>query len=116
MSAAALVAAALAMMPGATGDQPFASSLRVEADGSAVGALTSSRAAAPVAPKRLKGFGAFRCVRKPKAIRCRLDTVRRGRAVHVDYVAFLRVPITRAKVSARPSEGARRPRCPSEGA
>lgn len=101
MSAAAIVATALALLPGATGDQPFLSSLRVEADGSAIGALTSSRQSPPIGPRALRGFGAFSCDRLPRAIRCRLDTVRRGRVVHVDYVAFLAVTTTRARVSAR---------------
>ena len=46
MSAAAIVALVLALMPGATGDQPTVSSLRMNADGSAAGAVTATRAQA----------------------------------------------------------------------
>ncbi|MGD9697169.1 MAG: hypothetical protein AB7V42_16080 [Thermoleophilia bacterium] len=100
MSAVAIVSAALALMPAATGDEPFASSLRVEADGSAVGALTSSRSAPPAPPAALRGLGRFTCERRPAAIRCRLDALRRARRVHVDYVAFARTPISRTRISA----------------
>ena len=54
MSAGAIVALLLALMPGATGDNPTVSSLRLNADGSAVGAVTATRTGAPAAPRPLR--------------------------------------------------------------
>jgi hypothetical protein len=108
MSAAAIVALVLALMPGATGDQPTVSSLRMNADGSAVGAITATRAEAPAAPRPLRGFGPFACTRTALSLRCALDTVRRGHLIRVDYVAFTATTTTRTHASARPTSQGRR--------
>jgi hypothetical protein len=107
VSAAAIVALLLALMPGASGDHPAVSSLRLNADGSAVGAVTATRAEAPDAPRPLRGFGAFTCARRARSLRCALDTVRRGHAIRVDYVAFTATTTTRTHAAARTSEGRR---------
>jgi hypothetical protein len=101
MSAAAIVALLLALMPGATGDDPTVSSLRLNADGSAVGAVTATRPEAPAAPRPLSGFGDFACTRRALSLHCILDTVRRGHAVRVDYVAFTTTTTTRTRVAAQ---------------
>ena len=100
MSAAAIVALLLALMPGATGDHPTVSSLRLNADGSAVGAVTATRGGAPAAPRPLRRFGAFACTRRALSLHCVLGTVRRGHAVRVDYVAFTTTTATRTRVAA----------------
>jgi hypothetical protein len=105
MSAAAVVALLLALIPGANGDQPTVSSLRLNADGSAVGAVTATRATAPAAPRRLRGFGAFSCTRRARSLHCVLRTVRRGNAIRVDYVAFTATTTTRTRAAARPIPG-----------
>jgi hypothetical protein len=88
-------------MPGATGDDPTVSSLRLNADGSAVGAVTATRAEAPAAPRPLRGFGAFACTRRALSLHCILHTVRRHHVVRVDYVAFTTTITTRTRVAAR---------------
>jgi hypothetical protein len=108
VSAAAIVALVLALMPGATGDQPTVSSLRMNVDGSAVGAVTATRAEAPAAPHPLRGFGAFACTRSARSVRCDIDTVRRGHAVRVDHVAFTATTTTRTRVGARRTPERRR--------
>jgi hypothetical protein len=109
MNAAAIVALLLALMPGATGDHPTVSSLRLNADGSAVGAVTATRAAtAPAAPRPLRGFGPFACTRRARSLHCVLDTVRRGNVVRADYVAFTSTTTTRTRVAARPVPKGRR--------
>lgn len=108
MSAAAIVALLLALIPGATGDHPTVSSLRLNADGSAVGAVTATPAGAPGAPRPLRGLGAFACTRRALSPHCILDTVRRGHAVRVDYVAFTTTTTTRTRVAARRAPEGRR--------
>ncbi len=108
MSAAAIVALLLALMPGATGDDPTVSSLRLNADGSAVGAVTATRAQAPAAPRALRGFGPFACTRSARSLRCALDTVRRGHVIRVDYVAFTATTTTRTHAAARRTSEGRR--------
>jgi hypothetical protein len=108
VSAAAIVALVLALMPGATGDQPTVSSLRMNADGSAVGAVTATRAQAPAAPRPLRGFGPFTCTRTERSLRCALHTVRRGHVIRVDYVAFTTTTTTRTHAAARRTAGGRR--------
>ena len=108
MSAAAVVALVLALMPGATGDEPTVSSLRMNADGSAVGAVTATRAQAPATPSPLRGFGPFACTRTARSVRCALDTVRRGQVIRVDYVAFTSPTTTRTHAAARPTSQGRR--------
>ncbi len=102
MSAAAIVALLLSLMPGATGDQPTVSSLRMNTDGSAVGAVTATRAEAPAVPRPLRGFGPFACTRTARSERCALDAVRRGHVIRVDYVAFTSTTTTRTHAAARP--------------
>ena len=108
MSAAAIVALLLALMPGATGDRPTVSSLRLNADGSAVGAVTATRAGAPAAPRPLRGFGAFACARHARSLHCILRTVHRRNAVRADYVAFTTTTTTRTRVAARRASEGRR--------
>jgi hypothetical protein len=108
VSGAALVALALALMPGATGDQPTVSSLRVDVDGFAVGAVTATRPAAPATPRPLRGFGPFTCTRTERSLRCALDAVRRGHVIRVDYVAFTATTTTRTHAAARRTPGGRR--------
>lgn len=101
MSAAAIVALLLALMPGATGDRPTVSSLRLNTDGSAVGAVTAARASTPDAPRPLRGFGPFACTRRARSLHCVLHTVRRGHVIRVDYVAFTATTTTRTRAAAR---------------
>jgi hypothetical protein len=101
VSAAVIVATVLALMPAATGDRPTVSSLRMNVDGSAVGAVTATRTEGPAAPRPLRGFGAVACTRGPRSVRCALDAVRRGQRIRVDYVAFTTTTTTRTHVGAR---------------